>query len=450
MTDSGDATPCSIWGRDLSRVRCVFDTPRASVLRLFLVLGALFLVVPSTAYGSDWFLLPYLRLAGGSESALIVDPAGAAVVVPGGEFLDVAPALLLQRPGDGRVSFEIGTRATFERFFNDVDRTLYGQVLWADLTRSLTPRTRFRASLSGSYFDDSEQDTLRRINGGAEVGLAYSARRWFVEGFAGGHRVNYSNVDVIDASGSVSTYSETRWSTGATGSAALGSTATIRLSVRGQGTSSIDPDFDSVALLTDLGFRWALWSDFRLLANYGRQDRSFSNRPSGLDTDEYQQWGAGLSYDWWKDISVSLRWSEGRFVDTADVSSPTDRLELALNLGPAIFGVTPPAARLHLETLDRSYRGPDADRLNEDGVLFRFYSGSATNVEVAGDFNGWGRKKLSLHELGDGWWELRVPLAPGRYQYVYMVDGEATTPPESTITVDDGFGGRNGSLEVLP
>ena len=409
----------------------------------------MFLVVPSTANGSDWFLLPYLRLAGGSESALIIDPAGAAIVVPGGEFLDVAPALVLRRPGDGRVSFEIGTRATFERFFNDVDRTLYGQVLWADIIRNLNQRTRFRVSLSGNYFDDSEQATLRRINGGAEVGLAYSARRWFVEGFAGGHRVNYSNVDVIDASGSVSTYSETRWSAGATGSAALSRAAMIRLSVRGQATSSIDPDFDSVAMLTDLGLRWAFWSDFRLLANYGRQDRSFPNRGSGFSTDEYQQWGVGLSYAWWKDNSVTLRWSEGRFVDTADVDSPTDRLELALNFGPSIFGVTPPAERLQLESLERWRRGPDADRQNEDGVLFRFYSESASNVEVAGDFNGWGRTRHSLRAVGNGWWELRVSLPPGRYQYVYMVDGVATTPPESTTTIDDGFGGRNGSLEVL-
>ena len=413
------------------------------------MLGALFLVVPSTAHGSDWFLLPYLRLAGGSESALIIDPAGAAIVVPGGEFLDVAPALVLQRPGNGPVSFEIGTRATFERFFNDVDRTLYGQVLWADFTRRLDQRTRFRVSLSGNYFDDSEQDTLRRINGGGELGLSYSAQRWFIEGFAGGHRVYYSNVDVIDATGSVSTYRETRWSAGAAGSAALSRAAMVRLSVRGQATSSIDPDFDSAALLTDLGFRWAFWSDFRLLANYGRQDRSFPNRPSGLNTDEYQQWGVGLSYAWWRANTVTVRWSEGRYVDTSDVSSPTDRLELALNLGPSIFGVTPPAERLQLESLERWRRGPDADRQNEDGVLFRFYSESASSVEVAGDFNGWGRNKHSLRALGNGWWELRVSLPPGRYQYVYMVDGVATTPPESTTTIDDGFGGRNGSLEVL-
>ncbi|RKZ11431.1 hypothetical protein DRQ32_05955 [bacterium] len=450
MMDSGVATPSSIWRHDLSRRGSALHSRLASVLRLLLVLGAISLVAPSTAQGSDWFLLPWLRVAGGSESAIIVDPAGAAIVVPGGEFLDVAPTLVLRRPGDGRINFELGTRATLERFFNDVDRTLYSQVVWADLTRSLGPRTRFRASLSGNYFDDSEQDTLRRINGGGEFGLAWSTRRWFVEGFAGGHRVNYSNVDVLDASGSLSTYRETRWSAGAIASAALSRAAMVRLSVRGQATSSIDPDFDSVALLTDLGFRWSLWTDFRVLANYGRQDRSFSNRVAGLDSDEYQQWGVGLSYFWWKDNSLTLRWSEGRFVDTLDVSSPTDRLELALNLGPSVFGLPTPVQQFGMESLERWRRGPDADRQNTDGVLFRFYSGSASSVDLAGDFNRWGRDRQSLRALGDGWWELRIPLPPGRYQYVYMVDGVATTPPESTITVDDGFGGRNGSLEVLP
>ena len=391
-----------------------------------------------------WFVLPYVRAAAGHESALIVDPAGAAVVIPGGSFFDLSPALLVRRMGDNGLHFEGGTRATFERFSNDAGRTLYGQVLWADLTRDLSRRTRLRASLSGNYFDDSEQSTSRRISGGAEVGIVYAVDRWIVEGFAGGRRVNYSNVDLIDPSGKASTYGETRWSGGGAGSLAISRSAAVRLSLRGQGTSSIDPDFDSAALLADFGVHWSVWRDLGFQANYARQDRFFANRAANLDTDEYQQWGAGLSYRWQNDLSVSFRWSEGRYVDTAGATAPTDRVELALGFGPSIFGVPTPAKRL-----GRGYRGSDVNRQTEGGVLFRVHAPGSRIVEVAGEFNGWGRNKLLLEPTKDGWWELRIPLSPGRYQYVYLIDGETMTPPESTVRIDDGFGGQNGYIQVF-
>jgi hypothetical protein len=419
--------------------------------RLFFALSTVLLLLPfpMSAAAEDWFFLPYIRTAGGHESALIVDPGGAAVVIPGGSFIDLSPALLVRRLGESGLNFEVGTQATIEQFFNDVGRTLYGQVLWADFTRSLSRRSRFRASLSGNYFDDSEQSTLRRISGGAEVGIDYAVDRWIVEGFASGRRVNYSNVEIIDTSGDTSTYHETRWSGGGAGSVVIKQSASLSLSLRGQGTSSIDPDFDSVALLADLGFRWSAWRGLGVQANYSRQDRSFTNRASDVDTDEYQQWGAGLSYGWKNDLSVSFRWSEGRYIDTAGASSPTDRVELALNLGPSIFGVTTPAKRLRLDALDRDYPGSDMQRQTKDGVLFRIHAPEAGIVEVAGEFNGWGRSKLLLAPTNDGWWELRIPLPPGRYQYVYLIDGKASTPPESTIKIDDGFGGENGYLEIF-
>ena len=420
---------------------------RTNMTRLLLALSTLAFLLPLTtsAHADEWFMLPYVRTAGGHENALIVDPAGAAIVIPGGGFFDLSPALLVRRIGETGLNFEVGTTASFEQFFNDVSRALYGQVLWADLFRELSRRTRLRTSLSGDYFDDSEQSSLRRFSGGAEVGIAYANDRWFVEGFAGGRRVNYSNIEVIDSSGNSSSYGETRWSGGGAGSLAISRSASLRLSLRGQGTSSIDPDFDSVALLTDLGFQWSAWRGLGVQANYGRQDRSFTNRASGLDTDEYQQWGAGLGYGWKNDLSVSFRWSEGRYVDTDGARSPTDRLELALNLGPSIFGVTTPAKRLR-----SGYPESDLNRQTKDGVLFRVHAPGSGSVEVAGEFNGWGRSKLLLQPTKDGWWELRMPLPPGRYQYVYVVDGETMTPPESAVRIDDGFGGQNGYLEIFP
>jgi 1,4-alpha-glucan branching enzyme len=71
-------------------------------------------------------------------------------------------------------------------------------------------------------------------------------------------------------------------------------------------------------------------------------------------------------------------------------------------------------------------------------------------VAVAGSFNEWNPETAQLHSTKDGWWEIRIDLIPGVYEYAYLVDGVWTTPPEAKITVEDGFGGNNGILEVLP
>jgi hypothetical protein len=44
--------------------------------------------------------------------------------------------------------------------------------------------------------------------------------------------------------------------------------------------------------------------------------------------------------------------------------------------------------------------------------------------------------------------EIRLPA--GSHQYSYWVDGRLVTPPEAPIGIDDGFGGKNGLIEVLP
>ena len=73
----------------------------------------------------------------------------------------------------------------------------------------------------------------------------------------------------------------------------------------------------------------------------------------------------------------------------------------------------------------------------------------ATGVTVAGDFNGWRKSGEALEAVGDGWWQLTRKIPPGNYQYIYLIDGKPLTPPESVITVDDGFGSHNGLLEVF-
>jgi hypothetical protein len=50
---------------------------------------------------------------------------------------------------------------------------------------------------------------------------------------------------------------------------------------------------------------------------------------------------------------------------------------------------------------------------------------------------------------GDGRWTLVVPLPPGEYQFMYVIDGKQwLTPPLAEDYLDDGFGQKNGVLSV--
>ena len=86
---------------------------------------------------------------------------------------------------------------------------------------------------------------------------------------------------------------------------------------------------------------------------------------------------------------------------------------------------------------------------NAHGATFRVWAPNAEYVSVVGDFNGWDPGTLSMRQLRSGWWELEIDIAPGNYQYAYIIDGKWTPPPEAKHTIDDGYGGSNG-LFVVP
>jgi len=73
---------------------------------------------------------------------------------------------------------------------------------------------------------------------------------------------------------------------------------------------------------------------------------------------------------------------------------------------------------------------------------------SARQVIVAGEFNGWDERELTLQRTSGGW-ELPYVLAAGNYQYKFIVDGQWITDPENPHL---GFlkGHQNSMLFVKP
>jgi hypothetical protein len=83
-------------------------------------------------------------------------------------------------------------------------------------------------------------------------------------------------------------------------------------------------------------------------------------------------------------------------------------------------------------------------------VQFMLVAPDARTVSVVGDFNDWDPGATPLREAADaGVWTITVPLAAGRHQYVFMVDGNRWTPdPAAPTAVEDDFGMPNSVITV--
>jgi cyclomaltodextrinase / maltogenic alpha-amylase / neopullulanase len=68
-------------------------------------------------------------------------------------------------------------------------------------------------------------------------------------------------------------------------------------------------------------------------------------------------------------------------------------------------------------------------------------------VSLAGEFNAWSTDATPMARVGDRF-EVVMPLAPGRYQYKFVADGEWITDEDAGEFKPDGFGGRNSVVVV--
>jgi Carbohydrate-binding module 48 (Isoamylase N-terminal domain) len=74
-------------------------------------------------------------------------------------------------------------------------------------------------------------------------------------------------------------------------------------------------------------------------------------------------------------------------------------------------------------------------------VTFVLVAPAARSVALTGDFDGWDRTRLPMRREASGLWTLDVPLAPGRYQYAFVVDGRRfVADPGAPRAIGDDFG----------
>ena len=73
----------------------------------------------------------------------------------------------------------------------------------------------------------------------------------------------------------------------------------------------------------------------------------------------------------------------------------------------------------------------------------------ARSVSVAGDFNGWNPDQTRLERTDGGVWTVTIPLKPGRYEYMFVVNGKQwIADPLAAEDAGDGFGSQNAVLDV--
>src|SRR5262245_51811448 len=57
-------------------------------------------------------------------------------------------------------------------------------------------------------------------------------------------------------------------------------------------------------------------------------------------------------------------------------------------------------------------------------VSFELVKADAHRVCVAGSFNGWQPEQTPLESVGNGRWVGNLAVKPGRYEYLFVVDGQ--------------------------
>ncbi|GCC53141.1 alpha-amlyase [Chryseotalea sanaruensis] len=75
------------------------------------------------------------------------------------------------------------------------------------------------------------------------------------------------------------------------------------------------------------------------------------------------------------------------------------------------------------------------------------YNGIANEVKIKGEFNGWNANQTVLDKRAEVF-SGTVSLRPGRYQYLFVVDGKEIRDPNNKDSVDNGMGGWNSVIQL--
>jgi len=88
---------------------------------------------------------------------------------------------------------------------------------------------------------------------------------------------------------------------------------------------------------------------------------------------------------------------------------------------------------------------PLSPMVNSREVTFAFEAPEAEHVLLVGDFNEWTLDGSDMEPIG-GVWTKVIKLAPGRYRYRYVVDGQWQNDPSNAAIEPNPYGGHDSLL----
>jgi hypothetical protein len=81
------------------------------------------------------------------------------------------------------------------------------------------------------------------------------------------------------------------------------------------------------------------------------------------------------------------------------------------------------------------------------GYRFVVHMPGAGHVALAGSFSDW--QSIDMKPVGNGYWQVSVPLEKGEYTYTYILDGKTKiADPASPAKQVDDFGGENSVITI--
>lgn len=92
-----------------------------------------------------------------------------------------------------------------------------------------------------------------------------------------------------------------------------------------------------------------------------------------------------------------------------------------------------------------------ADPAGAAPVQFVLFAPSAARVTLVGDFNDWdpAATPLVASRQRAGFWTVEIPLAAGRHEYAFLLDGSRwMADPAAPVAADGEFGAPNSTLTV--
>lgn len=81
-------------------------------------------------------------------------------------------------------------------------------------------------------------------------------------------------------------------------------------------------------------------------------------------------------------------------------------------------------------------------------VEFTCHAPMAGNVCIAGKFNAWNTGSMPMKKGKDGTWRIKLSLAPGNYEYKYLVDGAWASDQSCSERVPNPYGSSNCVITV--